>query len=251
MLRLKFLLYLFLTTAIVFCSSVSAQDNFHKHQKWDALTKEYVTKDGFVRYKGFIKDSTKLNAYLEELAENHPNDKWTSAQKKAYWINAYNAFTIQLIIRNYPVKSIKDLGGSIYRVNTAWDIKFIHLGDETYDLNNIEHNILRKEWEDARVHAVVNCASVSCPALRQGAFTAKNLEAQMDEQMRKFINDKTKNTISEDKAKVSSLFTWFAGDFKDNAPSVIAYINKFSDVKIKPDAEITYQDYDWSLNDVK
>lgn len=236
-----------------FVTNSFAQTNksFHQHEKWDQLTQKYVTDNGFVNYKGFIKDSTKLNVYLKELADNHPNDKWTSGQKKAFWINAYNAFTIQLIIRNYPVKSIKDLGGSIYKINTSWDIKFIHLGDETYDLNNIEHNILRKEWDDARVHAVVNCASVSCPALRKGAFTGDKVDEQMDEQMKSFINDKTKNTISENKADVSSLFKWFSGDFKNNAPSVIAYINKYSKVKIKPGAEITYKDYDWSLNEAK
>ncbi|PWH85996.1 DUF547 domain-containing protein [Brumimicrobium oceani] len=226
-------------------------NSFHQHTKWDKLTKKHVSDKGFVDYKGFIKDSTELNSYLKDLADNHPNDKWTSGEKKAYWINAYNAFTIQLIIRNYPVKSIQDLGGSVYRINTTWDIKFIHLGDETYDLNNIEHNILRKDWDDARVHAVVNCASVSCPALRKGAFMGDKVEQQMDEQMMSFINDKTKNTITENKAEVSSLFKWFSGDFKNNAPSVIAYINKYSKVKIKPGTDLTYKDYDWGLNDAK
>lgn len=241
--------FFFLSVASI--SFAQTDKAFHQHEKWDQLTKKYVTDDGFVNYKGFTKDSTKLNSYLNDLSNNHPNDKWTSGEKKAFWINAYNAFTIQLIIRNYPVKSIQDLGGSIYRVNTTWDIKFIKICDQTYDLNNIEHNILRKEWDDARVHAVVNCASVSCPALRKGAFTGDKVEEQMDEQMKSFINDKTKNTITEDKAEVSSLFKWFSGDFKNNAPSVIAYINKYSKVKIKPGTELVYKDYDWSLNEAK
>jgi len=250
MLILKIIPYFFLLS-IATTSFAQTDEAFHQHKKWDQLTKKYVTDDGFVNYKGFTKDSTKLNQYLELLADNHPTDKWTSNQKKAYWINAYNAFTIQLIIRNYPLKSIKDLAGSIYRINTSWDIKFIHLGDETYDLNNIEHSILRKEWDDARIHSAVNCASISCPGLRQGAFTANELEKQLDEQMRIFINDKSKNTIAADKAKVSSLFKWFSGDFKDNAPSVIAFINNYSDVKINPDADISYQDYNWNLNEAK
>ena len=250
MLIFRILPYFFLLS---FATVTLAQSNssFHQHEKWDQLTKKHVADNGFVDYKGFIKDSTQLNSYLKDLSDNHPNSKWTSGEKKAYWINAYNAFTIQLIIRNYPVKSIKDLGGSVYRINTSWDIKFIHLGDKTYDLNNIEHNILRKDWDDARVHASVNCASVSCPALRKGAFTGDKVEQQMDEQMTSFINDKTKNTISEDKAEVSSLFTWFSGDFKNNAPSIIAYINKYSKVKIKPGTELTYKVYDWNLNDAK
>lgn len=241
----------FLLFSLTIIAHAQTDEIVHKHEQWDELTKKYVTDKGFVNYKGFIKDSTKLNSYLDLLAANHPKESWSDAQKKAYWINAYNAFTIQLIIRNYPVKSIKDLGGSIYRVNTPWDIKFIHLGDETYDLNNIEHSILRKKWDDARVHAVVNCASVSCPSLRRGAFIANELDKQMDEQMRTFINDETKNTIATDKAKVSSLFKWFSGDFKDNAPSVIEYINQYSKVKINSGAEITYQDYNWNLNEAE
>jgi hypothetical protein len=224
-------------------------NNLHQHQIWDELTKKHVTEKGYLDYKGMVKDSTKLNKYLKQLSENHPNDSWSSNQRKAFWINAYNAFTVKLIVDNYPVKSIKDLGGSIYRVNTPWDIKFINIGDNEYHLNDLEHNILRKEWEDARIHSAVNCASISCPALRAGAFTADKLDEQLDEQMRLFINDKTKNVITEKSAKLSKLFKWFSGDFKNNAPSVIAYINKFSTTKLSEDANIDYLEYDWNLND--
>lgn len=224
-------------------------DNLHQHKLWDELTKKHVTEKGFLDYQGIIKDYSKLNKYLQQLSANHPNEKWSSNQRKAYWINAYNAFTVKLIIDNYPVKSIKDLGGSIYRINTPWDIKFIKIGDAEYHLNDLEHNILRKEWEDARIHAAVNCASVSCPRLRAGAFTADKLESQLDEQMRDFINDETKNVINEKSAKLSKLFKWFSGDFKNNAPSVIAYINKYSETKLSEDADIDYLEYDWNLND--
>lgn len=225
------------------------QTNLHKHQIWDELTKKHVTEKGYLDYKGMIKDSTTLNKYLKQLSANHPNDSWTSDQRKAFWINAYNAFTVKLIVDNYPVKSIKDLGGAIYRVNTPWDITFINIGDEEYHLNDLEHNILRKEWEDARIHAAVNCASISCPRLKAGAFTAGNLEKQLDEQMRIFINDETKNVINEKSAKLSKLFKWFSGDFKNNAPSVIAYINKYSKTKLSEDADIDYLEYNWDLND--
>jgi len=227
----------------------SVSKDFHNHKIWDELTKKYVTPKGYMDYKGIIKDSTKLNKYLELLSSNHPKDTWTSNERKAYWINAYNAFTVKLIIDNYPVKSIKDLGGAIYRVNTPWDIKFIKIEGKEYHLNDLEHNILRKEWEDARIHAAVNCASISCPRLRAGAFTADNLDKQLDEQMHIFINDETKNVINEKSAKLSKLFKWFSGDFKNNAPSVIAYINKYSDTKLSEEAEIDYMEYDWSLND--
>lgn len=230
-------------------ASASVSKDFHNHAIWNELTKKYVTAEGYMDYKGIIKDSTKLNKYLDQLSSNHPNDTWSSNERKAFWINAYNAFTVKLIVDNYPVKSIKDLGGAIYRVNTPWDIKFIKIGDEEYHLNDLEHNILRKEWEDARIHAAVNCASISCPRLRAGAFTARDLDKQLDEQMRIFVNDKTKNVINEKSAKLSKLFKWFSGDFKNNAPSVIAYINKYSDTKLSEDADIDYAEYDWNLND--
>jgi hypothetical protein len=95
----------------------------------------------------------------------------------------------------------------------------------------------------------VNCASISCPRLRAGAFTADKLDKQLDEQMRIFINDETKNVINENSAKLSKLFKWFSGDFKNNAPSVVAYINKYSDTKLSEDADIEYAEYSWELND--
>jgi hypothetical protein len=223
----------------------------HNHKLWDELTKKYVTESGFVNYKGFVKDSIKLNSYIDLLSSNHPNDTWSSNERKAFWINAYNAFTIKLIVDNYPVKSIKDLGGSIYKVNTPWDIKFINIEGEEYDLNNIEHGILRDQWEDPRIHAAVNCASVSCPALMKGAFTADQLEKQLDIQMKRFILDKTKNTIAKNELKLSKIFKWFTGDFKNVAPDVITYINRFSDLQVSENAGIDYFEYDWNLNDVK
>lgn len=225
--------------------------SFHEHKLWDELTKSHVTTNGFVNYKGFINDSVKLNRYLDLLSANHPNDTWSSNERKAYWINAYNAFTIKLIVDNYPMKTIKDLGGSIYKVNTPWDIKFIKIGEEEYDLNNIEHGILRDQWKDPRIHAAVNCASVSCPALMKGAYTANKLETQLDSQMKRFILDGSKNSISKDKVKLSKIFKWFTGDFKSVSADVISYINKFSDVQVSEDVEIDYFDYDWNLNDAQ
>lgn len=233
-------------------SAVSEEENqidFHQHDKWNTLAGKYVNEKGFVDYKGFVKDSLVLNSYLQELAQNHPKESWTINQAKAYWINAYNAFTVKLIVDNYPVKTIKELGGSIYKVNTPWDIKFIKLGDETYDLNNIEHGILRDQYPDPRIHAVVNCASFSCPRLRNEAFTPDKLEEQMTDQMNYFINDTDKNVITKYKAELSSLFKWYSGDFTKDGRTIVAYINEYSDTKIDEDTKIVYKSYDWSLNE--
>ncbi len=221
------------------------------HSIWNELTQKYVAENGDVNYKGFVKDSTRLNEYLKILENNHPNDKhWSKDEQLAYWINAYNAFTVKLIVKNYPVKSIKDLGGGIYKVNTTWDIKFIHIGDETYDLNNIEHGIIRKEFNEPRIHFAVNCASVSCPKLRNEAFVASKLDSQLTDQAKDFINNPTKNKISPNEAQLSKLFSWFKSDFTENM-SLIEFINQYSNTKLNKDTDLDYLDYSWELNEKK
>ena len=219
------------------------------HEAWTALLESHVSNSGEVDYGGFVQDSLKLNAYLNRLSKHHPNDKnWSSDERKAFWINAYNAFTVKLIVDNYPVESIKDLGGSIYKVNTPWDIKFIEIEGLEYDLNNIEHDILRKDWQDARIHFAVNCASISCPPLLNKAFEASTLEAQLDQVSVDFINSKKANEITKTQAELSRIFKWFSGDFAKDKGSVIEFINTYSEVKVSKDADITYKDYNWYLN---
>lgn len=220
------------------------------HEIWDGLLRKHVAEDGFVRYKGFVQDSAELNRYLRLLESAHPGDKnWTRAEQMAYWINAYNAYTVQLIVRNYPVASIKDIKRGLAFVNSVWDIKFIHIQGYTYDLNNIEHNILRPVFKDARIHAAINCASFSCPRLFNEAFTAEKLEQQLDSSMRGFVNDPLRNQITEGKAQISEIFKWFRGDFERDAGSVRAYLNRYSDVKLTDKTGISYLDYQWGLNE--
>ena len=136
------------------------------HEDWTALLSVHVSEAGFADYRGFQRDSIKLDQYLEKLSNHPPNqDKWSEEEQLAYWINAYNAYTVKLILMHYPVRSIKDIGSSIQIpfVNSPWDIKFIQIGDKKLDLNNIEHSILRKEFEEPRIHFAINCASFSCP----------------------------------------------------------------------------------------
>ncbi len=224
------------------------QEHF-THSIWNELTAKHVSAKGNVNYKGFIKDEKKLNTYLTELSKHHPEPEWDNNDQLAFWINAYNAFTVKLIIKNYPLKSIKDIGGSIYKVNTAWDIKFIHIGDETYDLNNIEHGIIRKDFDEPRIHFALNCASVSCPRLRNEAFVGSMLDEQLDDQAEKFINNPDKNTINSNNAELSKIFQWFKGDFNNGNSNVISFINRYSDKKITKKTKISYKSYDWNLNE--
>ncbi|MBC7775027.1 MAG: DUF547 domain-containing protein [Phycisphaerae bacterium] len=222
------------------------------HEIWDGLVKKHVGTDGFVNYKGFIQDSMEFNRYLQLLETSHPSDKgWTREEQMAYWINAYNAFTVQLILRNYPVSSIKDIKRGIAFVNSVWDIKFIKIQGYTYDLNNIEHNILRPVFKDARVHAAINCASYSCPKLLNEAYTAEHLESQLDKSMRNFVNDPLRNQITAEKARISEVFKWFKGDFERDAGSVREFLNRYSKVKLTEQTDISHLDYQWSLNEAE
>lgn len=222
------------------------------HELWDAFLKKHIGETGFVDYAAVKEDMPALEKYLKRLESAHPNDKnWSRNQQMAYWINAYNAFTIKIVADNYPVASIKDIKNGIPFVNTVWDIKFIEIQGFKYDLNNIEHNILRPIYEDARIHAAVNCASFSCPKLQRDAFTADKLDAQLDAAMKSFINDPIRNKISTEEAKVSEIFKWFKGDFKENQPSVKAFINQYADTKINEATGLNYIDYDWRLNGIE
>ncbi len=246
--------------AIVFSSLLAAcgvKSNYGEsqpisHKAFDAILKQYVTEEAWVDYRGLLKDRSKLDQYLELLSSNHPNQKnWSRNERLAYWINAYNAFTLQLILDHYPVESIKDIKKGIPFVNTVWDIKFINIEGQEYDLNNIEHGIIRSEFNEPRIHFAVNCASYSCPVLQNFAFTAENIDRQLDRAAKDFINDTKRNRISAQSLELSKILSWYSGDFKQNNKTVLDYVRKYSNKDIAADPDISYMDYDWRLNDKK
>jgi len=244
-------LIIMISVYTISCASVPGSDSKPvNHQKWDRLLKKHVDDKGMIDYKGMIADSTELNAYLDVLSANHPNEKnWSKDEALAYWINAYNAFTVQLIIRNYPVKSIKDIAGGIPFVNTPWDIKFIEIEGRKYDLNNIEHGIIRKEFKEPRIHFALVCAAVSCPKLRNEAYIPEKLDAQLEEETRYFFNNPEKNRIGKDEIVLSKLLKWYWGDFSDVAEDRVTYVNRYSTTKVNSDAEVDYMEYNWALNE--
>lgn len=222
------------------------------HEAWDKMLKKYVNNAGWVDYKGIIKDKTAFESYLALLSSNPPEKSWSAADKEAYWINAYNAFTVKLIIDHYPVKSIKDIGPKhqIVRINTPWQKKFFKIGGKRFKLDKIENQILRKDFNDPRIHFAIVCASRSCARLRNEAYTGAKLDEQLTDQARDFLRNKAKNEFeSSSKAELSPYFDWFGKDFKKKSGTVIAFINQYAPVKLKEDADIEYRDYDWSLNE--
>jgi len=209
------------------------------HTNYHDLVTSYVSTEGNVNYEGFKRNWSTLRNYIKALGENMPTDLWTKEDKLAYWMNAYNAMTIDLILRNYPLASIKD-------IKDPWGQRFWKLGDKYYNLDEIEHKILRK-IVDARIHFGINCASCSCPPLLNEAFTAQRVDAQLDLLARRFVNDTQRNTITANSIEISEIFNWFAKDFKTNG-SVIDFLNQYSDIQIASNAKKKYKEYNWSLN---
>lgn len=242
-------LHLFFSIILLACSQhqPSAQTSPFVHDIFDGLLKKYVDKKGNVNYEGLKKDQKVLDSYLTLLSSTPPSASWSRAEQLAYWINAYNAFTISLVVRHYPVASIKEIRPGISFINSVWDIKFIKIGKETYDLNNLEHSILRKKFDEPRIHFAINCASYSCPALRNEAYTADKLEAQLTDAAKTFLADKNKNEFTTDRIAISKIFDWFTGDFKKNG-TLIDFLNQYAPIKINAKAKIDYKDYIWSLN---
>jgi Protein of unknown function, DUF547 len=249
--KIGILLVLWVSILSANCTTTPSSDSKGiEHGQWDKLLKKYVNDKGFVDYAGFKKDEATLGLYLDLLSKNAPNEKtWTADEQLAYWINAYNAYTIQLILNHYPAASIKDIGSKIKIpfVSTGWDIKFIKIGGKKLDLNNIEHGIIRKKFNEARIHFALVCAAKSCPKLRNEAYTAERLNAQLDDQARDFLNDSAKNNITTSKANLSKILSWYGGDFTKSMP-MIDWINKYSKTKITTKTTIDYLDYNWELN---
>lgn len=213
------------------------------HQKWDRLLKRHVNSNGLVDYRGFKKDEALLDEYLQELASSVPDDSWAKNEKLAYYINCYNAYTIKLILDNYPLKSIKD-------ISSPWSRSIIPLGDERISLDRLENRILRK-LDDPRIHFAINCASYSCPPLLNEAFTASRIQEQLNSVTSRFINGPL-NKIDAHEVILSSIFKWYKRDFLVNGKvDLIGYINQFAKVKVQTDAKISYLDYNWQLNELK
>jgi hypothetical protein len=243
------------------------------YKAWDDLLKKHVkyVQNGNasrVDYAGFAKDRAALKTVLDSYSAlpKAEFDKWPKPAQQAFLINAYNAFTIELILTKYPdLKSIRDLGSF---VSKPWSKKFFTLFGQETNLDNIEHDMLRKEgvYDDPRVHTAVVCASIGCPMLRNEAFTAVNLEASLEDGMKRFLSDRTRNRLNSQtkKLEISKIFDWYGKDFEKGHKgftSVKATMAKYASQLADPNgerelvreqkADITFLEYDWSLNDAK
>ena len=218
----------------------SAQADGISHVALDSLLQQYVSASGQVNYKGLKANKEVLDAYCQSLSYQPVQDSWSREEQMAYWINTYNAFTLKLIVDNYPTKSILNFDGG-----KTWDVKRIKIGDKKYSLNNIENDILRPQFKDARIHFAINCAAKSCPPLWNRAYTAKNLETALDTRAKAFINNSGFNKISAGKASVSKIFDWYGVDFGD----LKKFLNRYAEVQLKGNAAVVFEEYNWDLNE--
>lgn len=250
-----------------------AQSFDHTHAAWTALLRKHVRllrggQATQVHYAGFAADRASLKAYLDSLSAVPAAAfaAWSKAERQAFLTNAYNAFTVELILTRHPdLKSIKDLGSLL---SNPWKPKWIALLGTKVSLDDIEHAMLRKrgDYDDPRVHFAVNCASIGCPALREEAFVASRLDAQMDEQTLRFMSDRTRNryNVQRGRLELSKIFDWYGEDFRlghrgiASLPAFAArYADQLADAPADRDrirgggVDIAFLDYDWALNDVR
>jgi hypothetical protein len=236
---------------ILLSSSALAQSFDHAHGPWNALLKKHVVlieggKASQVRYAEIARDRAALKTYLDSLSGVAQADfkGWSRPQRMAFLINAYNAFTVEKVLTRYPdLKSIRDFGNLI---GNPFKDEFFLLFGRRYSLDGIEHETLRKKgaYDEPRVHFALNCASVGCPMLREEAYAAERLEAQLEEQARRFLSDASRNRYRDGKLEVSKIFDWYKDDF---VPREKFFARYFPDGA----APISFLEYDWTLNDYR
>ncbi|MBD3638869.1 MAG: DUF547 domain-containing protein [Crocinitomicaceae bacterium] len=233
------------TLSLLLAITITHASERADHSKWTELLQKHVTSKGEVDYKGFMDDIEAFDEYLIELREKAPMKDWSKDEKKAFYINAYNAYTIKFIITKYPVKSPKD---AKFSGKDLWNFRMVLIGPQRYTLNQIEDNILRR-MDDPRIHFAINCGAKSCPKLLNEAYTADKLNAQLTKVTKEFIQNSEHNTLKAKKVQISKIFEWYEEDFKENGGSVISFLNKYGDVTIQDDAKIEYKEYNWALNE--
>lgn len=246
---------------------VNAAEFDQTYAGYDGLLKTYVT-DGRADYKGLKTDPNALDRYIDSAAgvPEEQFNSWTQSQRLAFLINLYNAATLKLVVDHYPVKSIKDIG-SLFK--GPWDQPVVRLYGKTITLNHLEHDILRKQYSEPRIHMALVCAAKSCPQLRSEAYTTEKLDEQLNDQSRQYLVSPAGLNVDRKKKVVyfSSIFKWYGEDFvaKYSPTTGFAGLDKTeravanfcSAYLISADRDflatggysVKYLDYDWSLNE--
>jgi hypothetical protein len=228
------------------------------HSAWQRLLERYVSAspDGINRF-GYARvssaDKAALKSYLDDL-QRVKVTALNANEQQAYWINLYNALTIDVVLAHYPVASIRDIGGGLF-VTGPWKKELVVVEGRKLSLDNIEHDILRKTWRDPRVHYAVNCASMSCPNLMAQPFTGAKLERMLDQGARDYVNHPRGARVEKGRLILSQIYEWYRRDFGSRDGEIIVHIAGYAEPKLKGQLAniktIAGYDYDWSLNEAK
>ncbi len=232
-----------LILVLVLASRVFAFD--HSHAQFQSVLDKYV-KDGRVNYAGLLNDRTELDAYVASIGEISFEQyrAFTKSEKLALMINLYNAAAIQFVLDHWPIESIQDVGGLF---SSPWNMKFVKLFGREASLGMIEHDILRADFKEPRIHFAIVGASLGGPILRSDVYVDTKLTQQLAEQERAFLTGRPKdNRLENGVLYISPMFKWYKEDFDDNEGVRTLFQIYFPDVKV--DTRIEYTEYDWGLN---
>mgnify|MGYP001157409565 CR=1 FL=1 len=227
------------------------------HQSWNTFLSRNVLvgRDGINRIDyANVPDADRKNLkyYIEYLGAVTIS-RYRRSEQLAYWLNLYNALTVRLVIKNYPIQTIKEVDISPgFFADGPWGKKLFKVEDVPISLNDIEHRILRPIWQDPRIHYLINCASIGCPNLQPIALTGRNVSAILEAAAREFINHPRAVSYDGGRLVLSKLYQWYAVDFGEDDESIIFHITQFANPRLKERLKqlksIADFDYDWSLN---
>lgn len=253
--------------SVIFIILISVQNSYSQDSVsvkiYDNLLHKYIV-NGLVDYENLVKDKN-LEKYIDALSKFDPSTLTNKNDKLAFWINAYNAYTLKIIVDNYPISSINDLhsGGRIIAhilKTTVWDKDFVIIDNKKITLNYIEHDIIRPKFKDPRIHFALVCGAMSCPPLRNEAYIGDKLDEQLNDQGKTFFADQSQNSFDGKNHIVylSKILDWYGDDFGDSDSQILLRIKTFLPKKIAESVndniikwKIDFKSYDWNLNKIK
>lgn len=220
-------------------------------QPWNSLLHHYATAEGRMDYEALLDagDDDQLRGYLQNLRKVQPTAaSWTADETKAFWLNTYNAAATNLVLEYYPVASINDIRvKTVGGYESAWETVVVNVGGRNYSLNQIEREMLRDQFHDPRVHFALTYGAAAAAPLRNEAYEGSQLNRQLDEQTRHFINDSACNQLSPGQIRLSDLFRAYAPEF-GSQPELLAFVNRYAHAPVLPTATIDYLSFSWALN---
>ena len=230
------------------------------HSEWSRILSKYRHEDGtgpaafdYAGLKNHAQDLAALDAYIETLASTDIFAIANRDDQFAAWANLYNAITVRLVTEHYPVKSIREIKSSWFSIG-PWKGEIVTVGDRQLSLDDIEHDILRRDWRESRVHYALNCASVGCPDLRAAAWRGNTLDRDLTEAATRYVNSARGVTVLPDgRLQLSKIYSWFQEDFGGDEAGVRAHLSLYASPGLKSEISaapgVSGYVYDWSLND--